>query len=155
MFQRLKSFRVERNRGTTLKDLVQSDLTLSSLGVSVESGKLKQIPLLLVGRLNVPIKNIAVPYIGGGVGYFLNDFDQEDAVIEAIYGRGAEASVDNSFGFLFNCGIDLFVTNNFAFNFDIKYIWNEFDAEVNKPGYTKVNLDANMFVIGGGLKYYF
>lgn len=136
-------------------DYVQSDLSLSSLGLSFESGKLKQIPLLLVGRLHAPIKNIALPYLGGGVGYFINDFDQEDNIIQAIYGSGAKVSVDNSVGFLINGGVDFFITQNFAFNVDIKYIWNKIDAKVNKLGYSEEDFDADMFVIGGGLKLYF
>jgi outer membrane protein W len=136
-------------------DYVESDVTLSALGLSAESGKLKQIPLLLVGRLNAPVNDVFMPYIGGGFGFFINDFDQDNNVIEALYGRGAEVSVDNSFGFLVNGGLDLFFAKNFAFNLDIKYIWNEIEAQVNRAGFTDVEFNPDMFVFGGGIKYYF
>jgi len=136
-------------------DYIEPEVTLSAPGLSGKGGKLKQVPLLLVGRLNVPIKNKAIPYIGGGVGYFFYSFDQENYVIEYIYGSGAKIDIDNSYGFLFNGGIDLFLTKNIALNFDVKYIWNDIEAKVNKPGFTEEDFDANMFIIGGGLKYYF
>ena len=120
-----------------------------------QAGELKQIPILLSGRFSVPIEDRVVPYIGGGLGYFFNDFDQEDQLIEFIYGRGADVDVDDSIGYFISGGTNIFFTHNIALNLDVKYIWNEIETDVNVPGFDDEKFDANMLVIGGGLKYYF
>ncbi len=134
---------------------VTTDVDLSGGGSSGKGGELKQIPILLTGRFNIPIKNKIIPYFGGGVGYFINDFDQNDSVIELIYGAGADVDVDNSWGYHVNGGFDFLLTPNFALNLDVKYIWNEIEADVDVPGFKKEEFDVNMFVVGGGIKYYF
>jgi outer membrane protein len=134
---------------------VETDVDLSGGGSSGTGGELQQIPILLTGRFSIPIKNKIVPYLGGGVGYFINDFDQNDSVIEFIYGPGADVDVDNNWGYHVNGGFDFLFTPNFALNLDVKYIWNEIETDVDVPGFKKEEFDVNMFVIGGGVKYYF
>jgi len=134
---------------------VETDVDLTGAGSSGMAGELQQIPILLTGRFNIPIHNKIVPYLGGGVGYFINDFNQNDSVIELIYGAGAEVDVDNSWGYLINGGVDFLFMTNLALNFDVKYIWNKIEADVDRLGFEKEEFDANMLVIGGGMKYYF
>jgi outer membrane protein len=134
---------------------VETDVDLTGGGSSGTAGELQQIPILLTGRFNIPIQNKLVPYLGGGVGYFINDFDQNDSVIEFIYGPGADVDVDNTWGYHINGGIDFLFTPNLALNLDFKYIWNEIEADVDRAGFTKEEFDVNMFVVGGGIKYYF
>ena len=71
----VKSFSLEFLVGYTKTD---ADAEFS--GLSVDFGELKQIPLLLTGQYHFwfnPNSNI---YLGGGVGYYLNDFSLSSAV---------------------------------------------------------------------------
>jgi len=134
-----------------------SGTDLSGISRTGDAGDVKSIPLLFTGRFSVPIKNRALPYFGGGFGYFFNDFDQNDRTIEYLYGPGADVDIDNSWGFLVNAGIDFFFTPNVALNFDFKYIWNEVEIGVDGASFPTDDekFDLNMMVVGGGLKYYF
>ena len=138
-------------------DYSKTNIDLSGLGMTGDAGDVRSIPLLFTGRFSVPIKNKALPYFGGGFGYFFNDFDQNDSTIEFLYGPGADVDIDNSWGFLVNAGIDFFFTPNVALNFDFKYIWNEVEIGVDGASFPTDDekFDLNMFVVGGGLKYYF
>ena len=134
---------------------VKTDVDLSGAGISGNGGSLTQKPILLTGRMNIPIKSNIVPYLGVGAGIFFNSFDQEDDVVDSIYGASADVDFDNSFGFHVNGGFDFLFTDNVAINLDLKYIWNQIDAEVEIAGTEKDEFDASMLVIGVGLKYYF
>jgi len=136
-------------------DYVKTDTDLSSGGLSGKAGELTQIPIFLSFRLSPPNKFRVVPFIGGGVGFFINDFDQNDETIEYIYGSGAKVEVENSLGYFVSGGLEIFITNHVALNFDAKYIWNDIDVGVSTPGFNDETLESNMVVIGGGLKYFF
>ena len=88
-------------------------------------------------------------------GYFFNDFDQNDPVIEFIYGAGADVDVDDSFGFHVGGGVEVFVTENVALNLDLKYIWTKVEADVNIAGFKDEDIDMDSFVVGLGIKFYF
>ena len=134
---------------------VETDVDLSALGLSADAGEVEQIPVILSGRFHFSTNPTINPYISFGVGYFFNDIDQNDPVVEFIYGAGAEVDVDDSVGFHLGAGVEFFISENAAFNFDFKYIWTEVEAEVNKPGFTDEDLDINPYVLGLGIKYYF
>ncbi|MGW8209563.1 MAG: OmpW/AlkL family protein, partial [Syntrophobacteria bacterium] len=59
------------------------------------------------------------------------------------------------FGFFAGGGVEVFLSSNTSLNLDLKYIWTEVEASVNKAGFTSVDLELNPFVAGLGLKYYF
>ena len=63
--------------------------------------------------------------------------------------------MEDNFAPHMNLGLEYLVSNNVAVNLDIKYIWDELEAEVNVPGYTDEELDATKIVAGVGCKYYF
>ncbi len=136
-------------------DYVKTDLELSALGLSANAGEVTQIPVLFTGRVHLGSDPKVKPYLAAGVGYFFNDFDSDRNTVEFIYGRGAEIYVDDSFGFLVGGGVEFFVSEKAALNLDLKYIWTEVEANVNKPGFTKVDFEPNPLVIGLGIKYYF
>lgn len=138
-------------------DYFKTNVDLSGRGQTGDAGDIRSIPLLLTGRFSIPIENIALPYFGGGFGYFFNDFDQNDSTIEYLYGPGADVDIDDSWGFLVNAGLDFFFTPNIALNMDFKYIWNEIEIDVDGASFPTdaEKFDFNMLVIGGGIKYYF
>lgn len=134
---------------------VETDVDLSAFGLSVDAGELENIPVILSGRFHFSTNPKINPYISFGVGYFFNDFDQNDYIIEALYGPGADVDVDDSFGFHLGAGVEFFISENASFNLDFKYIWTEVEAEVNVPGFSDEDLELNPYVLGLGIKYYF
>ena len=136
-------------------DYAEMDVELSALGLSGDAGEVTMIPVLLSARTHLSTNPKVSPYLTIGVGYFFNDMDSNRGTIEFIYGAGAEVDVDNSFGFHLGAGIEFFISENAAVNFDFKYIWTEVEAEVNVSGFTDVDFEVNPFIIGLGYKYYF
>jgi len=136
-------------------DYTKTDVELSALGLSGDGGELKSIPVLLSLRTHLSPSTKVSPYFTIGVGYFFNDFDQNDSTVEFIYGSGVKVDVDDSFGFHLGAGVEFFISENAAVNLDFKYIWTSFEGEVNVPGFSDVDLDINPIVLGLGIKYYF
>ena len=57
---------------------VETDVDLSALGLSLDAGELENTPVILSGRLHFYTNPKMNQYISFGVGYFFNDFDQND-----------------------------------------------------------------------------
>ena len=120
--------------------------TFRGVATNEIDGEVTQIPVLLTGRLHIPVNNIVSPYVGAGVGYYFNDYDPKDAA--------DKATVDDSFGFHVNAGVEFFFAENYAVNLDLKYIWNDVDfPDPDEPTEQEISMDA--FVAGIGFKYYF
>jgi len=136
-------------------DYTEPDVDLDALGIEVDAGELESIPVLLSLRAHLSTNTKVSPYLLFGIGYFFNDFDQNDPVIESIYGSGAKIDVDDSFAFHVGGGVEVFVCENIAVNLDVKYIWTEVEADVNVYGFKDEDIRINPFVAGLGIKYYF
>ena len=136
-------------------DYTETDVDLKALGLSGDAGDFESIPVLLSLRAHLSTNTKVSPYLLFGVGYFFNDIDQNDSTIEFIYGPGAKVDVDDSFGFHFGGGVEVFVSENVALNLDLKYIWTEVETSVNVAGFTDEDLNMDSFVAGLGIKYYF
>jgi outer membrane protein len=133
-------------------DYVKTDTEIKGSGLSPTNiGELKQVPIILNGRFHFSTNQKISPYLSGGIGYYLNDFDLSNS------SAGNELDPDNSIGFNLGGGIQFLLNEHFAIDLDLKYIWNKTDFEAKVPGYapeeTSVNLDN--FYVGIGLKYYF
>jgi outer membrane protein len=108
-------------------------------------GEITQIPVLLTGRLHIPINTSISPYVGAGMGYYFNDYDAKDDT--------DKSTADDSFGFHVNAGVEFFFAENYAINLDLKYVWN--DVDFSCPGDPTEEISMDAFVAGIGLKYYF
>ena len=86
------------------------------------------------------------PYIGAGINYTI--FHSADA--------GDLASIDysNSVGFAFQAGVDIGITDNWAFNLDTKKIYINTDVSIN-DGAVTADVDLNPWVFGAGFAYRF
>ena len=135
-------------------DYVETDVELSVLGLSGNVGQLTQVPVLLTGRIHFSTSSKVSPYLGGGVGYYFNDFDSERVITEFLYGPGADIDVDESIGYHVAGGVEVFVSDNAAINLDLRYVWNEIDAEINLSGFGDEELDVDAFIAGLGFKFY-
>jgi outer membrane protein W len=123
----------------------------SSLGILENVGELEQIPILLTVRFHFSTAPKVGLYLGGGVGYYLNDFSSSSSVFPTDY------DIDDSFGIHANAGFEYFLNENFALNFDLKYIWNSADVKIAGPSpfVQEDSVDLDTFYAGVGFKFYF
>ena len=146
-----KMFSLEFGVGYT-----KPDVNAEALGLSVEFGELKQIPITLTGRMYYWFpKSTTNLYFGGGVGYYLNDFKLSSAFESVMPGFSLNA--DDSFGFHLNTGLEYFINDKVALGIDLKYIWNDADFTAFEPGFAAetTNIDLEGFSVGLGIKYFF
>lgn len=121
-------------------DWIESDLDASSGRI----GALRTIPVLLTGRFHfLPEDSGFDPYLGLGVGYYLNDFDAAGA---------GDLDIDNTVGVHLNAGANLRVTTALGVALEARYVAAEADAET--PGVTD-ELDLGGFVVTAGVRYSF
>ena len=130
-------------------DYVETDLDVMFAGVSANTGQLTQIPVTLALRYHFSTNPRVSPYLGGGGGWYINDFDPNPA----YFGADVDVDVQDTYG-LFVCGgIEFFLTNWFAIDVNLKYVWTEIVLEAE--GFSDERFDSNAFVGGIGLKLYF
>ena len=132
------------------------DTELGLLGVSFDAGEFSSTPLLLTLRFHIPISDSSIsPYIGAGVGYYLNSFDAE----ATVWGAGTDVDIDDAFGFHANAGVEVFFgqQKNMAITVDVKYAWIEPDFIISVPGLIPLEADVDIggFTACAGIKYYF
>ena len=121
-------------------------------------GDVTQIPILLTARAHLPIHSRITPYIGGGAGFYSNDFDLSDVLL--FIDPTTSYDPKSSIGYHVNAGVEFFISERVAFNLDFKYIWNtvEFKATgvivaIGVPASSEI--DLNVFITGLGIRYYF
>lgn len=94
------------------------------------------------------------PYIGAGVNYTL--FYSEDASngLEAAVGA-TDVSLDDSWGFALQAGMDIDLNDNLFLNFDVKYLDIDTTARLRPTaiGPQSVDVDLDPFVVGIGLGF--
>lgn len=131
-----------------------ADVDLNASGLGFDAGELSMTPIMLTARFHIPNQTPIVPYLGAGIGYYVNDFSQN----RALWGS-ENLDIKNSFGFHLNAGAELFFTQkkDFSLNVDLKYLWSTADVDYNGPvlgtGTEDVRLDS--FVASVGIKYFF
>ena len=137
-------------------DYIETDVDLKINNTIVGDCDFKQYPILLTARSHFSTNPKVNPYVGVGIGYYLNDFDSSDFV-DSLLPPGVKLEIDNSIGFHINTGVEIFLDEHFAFNLELKYLWNKTDMILQAPGYLteKDSIDLNIFVTGVGFKYYF
>lgn len=85
------------------------------------------------------------PYAGAGVNY--TKFSSENLA------NGQSADMDESWGAVGELGVDLFVTENLAFNGFASY--TDVDSDVDIDGSSAGSVDLDPVTVGGGLSYRF
>lgn len=134
----------------------ETDLSRTKPGIFiVEFGELKQFPVLLNGRYVFwPTSEIGI-YIGGGVGYYFNDFSLTEIGKMALPGLTVE--MDDSFGYQVIGGVEFFLNEKVSINWDARYAWNKADYVERSPGSAaeQFEVDLNAFSFALGIKYYF
>lgn len=119
-------------------------------------GSLRGLPLLadFIVKNNFEADNFTiVPYGIVGVGALFSDFD-ESSIVE-----DADVSVDTETAFLmkFGGGLDFYLTDMLALNFEASYTMTDIDASAAWKGqtYATDTLNGNSWLVGGGVKLRF
>ena len=135
---------------------VETDTDLKAAGYVVNAGEIEQIPILLTARTHLSTNTKISPYVAVGIGYYLNDFNLSSTA-SSYLPAGSELDPDDSIGFHFGAGVEMFFTENLAFTIDAMYIINDTDVELKVPGsLTQVkSFNLNNYNVGLGLKFYF
>ncbi len=132
-----------------------TELESDSRGYTETLGDLVQVPILFTARFHFPAPPAVSPYLGMGLGYYINSFDAESDSIRRIYDRRGDLDLDNSFGFHIAGGVELFVVPVGAITIDMKYVWTEADVDTTIPYFDDESIDLSRFEIGVGYKMYF
>jgi len=118
---------------------IESDVQIRINNRKEKIGNISTIPVTLSTKFYIPTDTILKPYLGVGMGYYFNDFENT---------TNASMSLDDAFGFHYCFGADLWLNRleNTALNFDLKYL---------KPDTENDSLDWDALNIGLGFTYYF
>lgn len=139
-------------------DYAKATMKAEGNGVTLGMGELVQIPLMLTARFHVPNESICSPYMGGGVGYYINDFDTDGTWADVLFaGRDYKMESDNCLGYHANAGVEINAGDSTVIDIDLKYIWCQTDFEESIAGRSTgtSELDLNGFVMGVGVKWLF
>lgn len=124
-----------------------------------DMGTLEQIPLLIIGNIRFPVEKVnAYIYLGAGIGYFINSFENEthDHTRE-FFAENQTIDVKDSLGGVLSFGSEYQFTPEISLLFDIKCVFQKADVEVQseKLEMKDTNTSLNTSLFGLGLRYYF
>jgi outer membrane protein W len=137
-----------------------SDMDLSFDDKEAKLGELDQTPILLTGRFQFPIrKSNSVIYLGAGIGYSFNDFEQVNrSELEDFFAVNLETEqIKDSVLWALNAGAEMRLQENYALFGDLKIIFSEpdFDVIFNDGSTASKSVGMNASVLSFGFKYYF
>lgn len=154
-----KYFGVELESGWSVYDFQTDEGAVKSrLGVAniTDAGNLHVVPLLFNVTAKYPMQSF-VPYAVGGTGVFFYKFENSNQVKNA----NAKLDVDSAaFGFKLGGGLDYYLTENIALNFESGFWFvNDPDLVIKDTSPAKDILsnkaDVDTWYVGGGLKFKF
>ncbi len=92
------------------------------------------------------------PYVGIGINYTAFHSEDASSALEAAVGT-TNVSLDDSWGYALQAGVDIDIGNNLFLNFDVKYIDIDTTARLrtNAIGTQRVNVSLDPLVVGVGL----
>ena len=113
---------ITKNIGIELRgSYFQGDVAGEASGLS--KGKFTTIPIQLSLQFRYPVGDKLVPYLGGGAGYYLNDFALDASIVSKWSDVGFKISetMDPGIGFHFGGGLDFLVAPKIIVNVDVRY----------------------------------
>ncbi len=98
---------------------------IETLVGDLDLGEVRLLPPTLTFQYHQPILQGKIkPYLGAGVNYtFFYDVEEGPGLNDVDY--------DNAFGFAAQAGMDIFASDKYFLNFDVKKIWLNTDVTVN------------------------
>jgi outer membrane autotransporter protein len=148
-------FRVEL-KGTVFPNKIGNDPE------GISAGTLNVIPLQLSLQYRLRINPRFIPYVGAGVGYYLNQFSLEGKDQWRTLGYIITEEYDSVFGYHFGAGIDYVIKPNMAVNIDVRYSIASFKGSysitevvsgISQGG--NIERDLNHIIFGAGIKFLF
>lgn len=129
--------------------------TLAGLGKILDARTLP--PSLLLQYHFAPDARVR-PYVGAGINYTLFFSEDATASFEQAAGGSSDVSLDSSFGFAAQVGLDIAINDDWFLNFDVKYVDMSTDAEIVTPGAlgtlrVAVDIDPTIWGIGIGRRF--
>ncbi len=128
----------------------------------LSEGNLNMIPIQLSLHYCFKIGQRFIPYIGAGVGYYLNMFSLKNKDEWQNLGFNINEEVDGVFGFHFGAGVDYFVKPNMAFNIDVRYckanLTGSYTISEEVTGIShsgEIDGKLNHILFGAGIKFLF
>lgn len=118
-------------------------------GANIDVGKISVLPPTLTLQYHPLPKSQFSPYFGAGINYTIFYAADDAAGFNGL-------KVDPSFGWALQAGADVFLTDNFFLNLDVKKIWLDSTLKTNL-GTTALrsSVDINPWVVGVGVGYKF
>jgi len=132
---------------------------------ALSKGKLAVMPVQISLVARFPLSPSLTPYVLAGGGYFLNKYTLDSGVQSDWEGLGFTISekIENSIGFHFGVGLDVFMSSKLAIGAVAKYCMSTFKGSwsltdtvstTEATGELK-DLKLKPFIVGLGLKYFF
>lgn len=148
-----KNWAAELILGTAKHDVntVASDLSPidAPSSVDVDLGSVWLLPPTLTAQYHFHLGTGFKPYVGAGINYTLFYSVDEGSTV-------ADVEYDNAFGFAFQGGIDINLTDKYFLNFDYKYLLLSTDVTVDASNLATglsipAEVDINPSIIGVGV----
>lgn len=96
------------------------------------------------------------PYVGAGVNWTIFYSEDSKASLEGALGGPTDVSLDDSFGWAVQAGVDFDITDRVFMNLDVKYIDIDTTATLNTGGAINtvdVEIDPLIFGVGFGMRF--
>jgi len=96
------------------------------------------------------------PYVGAGINWTIFYSEDSTASLESALGGPTSVSLDDSFGWAVQAGVDFDITDRVFINLDIKYIDIDTTATLNTGGVINtvdVDIDPIVAGIGFGMRF--
>ncbi len=151
-------FAAELILGTSKHEVSTEGSDITAIGggdnVDIDLGDVRLLPPTLTFQYHHPVLQGKIkPYVGVGVNYtFFYDVDQGPVVADVDY--------DNAFGYAFQGGVDIFGSDKYFINLDVKKLFLSTDVTVNasnlapgNPDLHKINaeVDLDPWVVSFGI----
>lgn len=128
---------------TTKHDVSAKNTALGDLDL----GSVWALPPTLTAQYHFNPHGQFRPYAGAGLGYVFWYNDDAGPVVNDI-------KYENGISYALQAGIDIGISENWSWNFDVKKLFHSVDAKVN-GGAVRANVDIDPWVIGTGIAYRF
>jgi len=148
-----KNITAELILGTTKHEVRTIGSDISAIGgptsANIDLGSVYLLPPTLTLQYHFLTEEVFRPYIGAGVNYTIFYNEKQGSVVKGI-------KYENSFGYAFQVGFDLMITDTFFVNADVKKLFLNSDITVDASNLASdlsipADVDINPWLIGLGV----
>ena len=120
---------------------LQGDEALAGLG---RIGEVEHLPPSLLVQYHFNPEGGVQPYIGAGVNYTFFFNEESSASLDEALGAPTDVSLDDSFGFAAQAGLDVMMDNGWFFNAALWWIDIDTTAELQPAGAGALEVDVDI-----------